>query len=441
MNHANESEFESIFTFLHYLRENYPQTEVFLPPLSSETVQQWKNVYSSSVTLLKKDSSYEIEPEWMFPEKLSLSHPEIAKVKFLSTSLKTIFLTDTTLIQICLRIVPDDIFIVDSSTVSQQLSVINEEVFIPRSEQISPQIDITEKHSYSSEESELDLDAYEMEVKQEREFIRHLHVSSVYYPPLSDNYRPKLASQKPLTGIKQSPSKLDAATSLNDKLKQELASISERLIKLRPIEMPIKISASVQSSRQSSYRSQETTESSIKSSSSSRKLKHESKARLKREHKKKEQQISSSDISLKEEPEMPNILSSHSSDTKRHRDYLQDRTIIPEPMLPKMEKLNLQQLSPPIQKKEDRTWEQIDIYSPSVNESDVPSNINNNIFVNNNPYYNERQMPTSATPLKPGYPEWLRLIPPKDDDSGRPNTATSRLLDIEHATKIGTIFF
>uniref|UniRef100_A0AC35FJT7 Uncharacterized protein n=1 Tax=Panagrolaimus sp. PS1159 TaxID=55785 RepID=A0AC35FJT7_9BILA len=452
LNNATESEFDSIFTFLHYLRENYRQKEVFLPPLSNDTLQQWQNVYSSSATLLRRDSSYETEPEWMFPEKLNLTAPDISKVKFLSNVMKTIFLNDPKLIQICLRIIPDDIFVADSFTVTQQLSILNEEIFTPINATISQKVHVVEK-AISSEESDIDLDLYELEVKKEREFIRRLHISPVYYPPMSDNYRPKLAPPriKPGGEIKPTNAKYFAATTLNDKLKQELESISNRLANLRPTQMPIniQISPSLQSNRKISQRTQGTfvtSSSSLESSSSiSKKFKHESKARMKRDRQKKNkiQQFSSSSLStnIGEEEEGEEVAKEQTdtSEAKRQRDYLQDMTLIPEPKLPKMEKLNLDQLSPPIQKKEDRTWQQIEIYSPSLDEaknnnSIEMSSINNDMVVNNQPM---RHLPISATqPLKPGYPEWLRLIPPKDDDSGRPNTSTSRLLDIELATKL-----
>uniref|UniRef100_A0A914Y3Q9 Uncharacterized protein n=1 Tax=Panagrolaimus superbus TaxID=310955 RepID=A0A914Y3Q9_9BILA len=451
LNHASESDFDSVFTFLHYLRENYRQKEVFLPPLSNDTLQQWQSVYSSSAVLLRKDSSYEAEPEWMFPEKLNLTAPDISKVKFLSTVMKTIFLNDPKLIQICLRIIPDDIFVADSFTISQQLSVLTEEIFTPIVSKVSPKTRKIEKVLSSSEESEIDLDLYELEVKKEREFIRRLHISPVYYPPMSDNYRPKLAPPRSkLTDIKPTSFHSIAATTLNDRLKKELESISTRLANLRPTEIPLTIQISqAHNSQENSQRSQETfgsTGDGSSSSNASKKLKHESKARMKRDRQKKkriqqQQYHSSSSLSSKMEEEIEEVAieQTDSSEAKRQRDYLLDMTLIPEPKLPKMEKLNLDELSPPIQKKEDRTWQQIEIYSPSLDElknnSVEMSSINNDMIINTVPKI--RPLPASATqPQKPGYPEWLRLIPPKDDDSGRPNTSTSRLLDIELATKL-----
>uniref|UniRef100_A0AC34G4H9 Uncharacterized protein n=1 Tax=Panagrolaimus sp. ES5 TaxID=591445 RepID=A0AC34G4H9_9BILA len=454
LNHASESDFDSVFTFLHYLRENYRQKEVFLPPLSNDTLQQWQSVYSSSAGLLRKDSSYEVEPEWMFPEKLNLTAPDISKVKFLSNVMKTIFLNDPKLIQICLRIIPDDIFVADTFTISQQLSVLNEEIFTPIVVKVSPKNATVEKATVSSEESEIDLDLYELEVKKEREFIRRLHISPVYYPPMSDNYRPKLAPPRTKSlDIKPASTHSIAATTLNDRLKKELESISTRLANLRPTQTPlnIQISQPQNSSQQNSQRSQETFASSVESSSgsnNSKKLKHESKARMKRDQQKKKRIIqpqfssSSSSLSSKVEEEKDEDVATEqtdSSEAKRQRDYLQDMTLIPEPKLPKMEKLNLDELSPPIQKKEDRTWQQIEIYSPSLeelkNSSVEMSSINNDINVNTIPKL--RPLPASAPQQHThGYPEWLRLIPPKDDDSGRPNTSTSRLLDIELATKL-----
>lgn len=116
-----------------------------MPPLSNDTLQQWQSVYSSSAGLLRKDSSYEVEPEWMFPEKLNLTAPDISKVKFLSNVMKTIFLNDPKLIQICLRIIPDDIFVADTFTISQQLSVLNEEIFTPIVVKVSPKNATVEK--------------------------------------------------------------------------------------------------------------------------------------------------------------------------------------------------------------------------------------------------------------------------------------------------------
>uniref|UniRef100_A0AC34RER3 Uncharacterized protein n=1 Tax=Panagrolaimus sp. JU765 TaxID=591449 RepID=A0AC34RER3_9BILA len=97
-----------------------------------------------------------------------------------------------------------------------------------------------------------------------------------------------------------------------------------------------------------------------------------------------------------------------------------------------MDKLDLTQLSPPIEKREDRIWNEIQVYSGKMevhSSEGVPG-----LLFNSSPT-NSSIKEQLLMKQKVEYPEWLKLLPPKDDDSGRPSTSTARLLDLELALK------
>ncbi|KAE9556195.1 hypothetical protein FO519_000534 [Halicephalobus sp. NKZ332] len=108
--------------------------------------------------------------------------------------------------------------------------------------------------------------------------------------------------------------------------------------------------------------------------------------------------------------------------------------------------INSFQLSPPPQKLEDRTWNQIEVFSPSKSlgevillDHSIPSlELESSSTISkpeNQEDVNEEKVSKVKVRKIIEYPVWLKLLPPKDDDSGRPSTGTARLLDLEAAIR------
>ena len=107
---------------LHFFKENYSQTDVFLPPYSNDTHTDWQK-YFLSISIMKSESDKESELSWMSPDIVTVKAEDLKKLQFLSKRWKSVSMNDPTLIHICLRITSEDLFVTDSTTILQQLSM------------------------------------------------------------------------------------------------------------------------------------------------------------------------------------------------------------------------------------------------------------------------------------------------------------------------------
>lgn len=119
---ASEDDLEQILIMLHGFREQFCQTNEFLPPLDEETKDEWQKYYLS-MSIDNPQPIYDDFVTWVMPEQIVLNIDEYKKLEFFSNRWKSFLMHDNELIQICLSLSVNDIFKIESTTILQQLSV------------------------------------------------------------------------------------------------------------------------------------------------------------------------------------------------------------------------------------------------------------------------------------------------------------------------------
>uniref|UniRef100_A0A7E4V6X4 HAUS6_N domain-containing protein n=1 Tax=Panagrellus redivivus TaxID=6233 RepID=A0A7E4V6X4_PANRE len=449
LSNAQEPDLSFVTVFLHHMKDNYPQNESFLPPLTYESLDQWRDMLTKNINVLHKTNNTDNLSSWMYPDKMFLDSAAIEKVNFLETKFLSTSLADPTLLQISLRLSTQELFDDLPMTVSGQIGhdetedeILNDNQQMVKNEKVKNASPVSSKTVPT-----IDLDEFELELQREKKFIESLPKVEPFVPPVS--YRVPLTIQCDPVIRKIAPSNFDT---INRNLEKELQQLGERLAVLRAS------SPNVPSSRQMNHpTSSPSTSASSYSSTSvsarSRRPKTQSHARLERSRVKELQRSSTSTVTESSDNHL--IAVNEAVPSARRRDYLPTAQLIPVPTPPTLEKLNFSLLSPtspPIGK---QTWKQIEVYAQSpklkkshatINGADIPSLELTTSMMSMDDSYLEKETNKSPQMQESLYgakhrdhelPSWLRLIPPKDDDSGRPNTAKfGKLLDMEAALKL-----
>lgn len=293
----------------------------------------------------------------------------------------------------------------------------------------------------TDDESEFDFEEFEKELQKEKRFIHKLRPTSVSFPSIRRTQTMNKFSKKN-TEEKSFITKKELSINWNETLKENLMDINEKLKNLRGVSILNSLKLR-DDEPEESFEIQRV-----------KRHKKESKARKQRDERKESLTSSKSSvdapfdkisIQFESRKELSKQLSESPPSSQRKNDYLSDQSLIPEPTHPLMEKLDLTQLSSPIEKREDRLWNEIQVYSgkKEVFSSQKVPGLNLDGSSTNSP---AKEQSLVYNPIKQNmeYPEWLKLLPPKDDDSGRPSTSTARLLDLELAIKSnrsGKFFF
>lgn len=450
--------------FINFIQSNYKDTNLYVPQLSNSTINEWRQYYLSNYNH-RDINDCDHQMNWIYPELLTTDNENVKKMTYLSNKWSSISLNDDKLIQICLRVNSDELFEPDKNTIFQQLSVNVSSLPIIK-EQDERLASGSSKYTMSDDDCTEDssLESIKKEIKEGRIFVNNLQanpgkieLSSRIYKKTNSNFdkiywtslnqrnfkknevKPQM-NQFEFGEEEETGEKMD----INEMLRKDLMEINERLNKLRGISV---LDDQVIDQKVEKQVKEEDKESSSSSSETrrSKRYKNQSRARQERDRIRESQRSSTSEM-YESECFIPynneeEARETHPSD--RPKDYLHDLTVLPEPSIPQIDKLDLSQLSPPPEKLEDRKWNEIEVFSPDKNEyklvikngADIPSlEIDSS---SKSSYLKKKQLIEKHNEriLIKEYPEWLKLLPPKDDDSGRPSTSSGRLLDLDLACR------
>lgn len=113
---------EQILIMLHGFREQFHQTNEFLPSLTDETKDEWQKYYLTT-SIDNSQPSNDDFITWLMPKQMILNIHEFKKLEFFSNRWKSFLINDKQLIPICLGLTVNEIFKIESTTILQQLSV------------------------------------------------------------------------------------------------------------------------------------------------------------------------------------------------------------------------------------------------------------------------------------------------------------------------------